>query len=376
MRSLETFRNEPYRFLFFIGLIHLIFGASLWLIFAFGLVPYPGLTHARFMVEGFLLSFALGFLMTAIPRFSNTATAAWPEAIAAGTLAILAGFWDGAAAGSIAFLVFFGLRRNLFSSKLKKPSFFIFVQAGMIFGLAGALSKTFFPTELYLFKSWLYEGMMLFWLCGIGSRILVMLLDADNKPLSKKQNLTVFSFLFIGIFIQPFGPNFARLGDLLRLLAVGYLCIQVWRIHQLPIKRGALAWGVWIGILFLFLGHLVRLIDPALGIHASHLIFVGGFCTLALMVSVRVSISHSGDPANLEKSYARITIAAALIAIAALTRLVAGLLKPELYFNHLNYAAITLLAAIPLWASVVLPRLPRNKDVAPDPETIRKMSVI
>jgi uncharacterized protein involved in response to NO len=346
MCSLETFRLEPYRFLFLIGLFHLIFGIGLWVTFALGLSPYPGLEHARFMVEGFLLSFSLGFLMTAIPRFSRSAPAAWPEAIAAGLLAILAGVWDVAAVGALLFLVFFGIRRQLFSSKTKKPSFFIFVQAGMMFGLSGAIAKTFFPADLYLFKSWLYEGMMLLWLCGIGSRILVMLLEPKSEPLSPTQNRMVFAFLAIGIFIQPFGPTFGRMGDFLRVIAIGYLSFRVWNLHQLPFKRGALAWGVWCGISFLLFGHLVRLIHPLFGIHATHMIFIGGFTTLALMVSVRVSISHAG---------------AFIIGFAALTRFSAGVLRPEFYTHHLTYAALTMLAAIPLWASVVVPRLFRDE---------------
>ncbi len=351
----KLFYEEPYRILFCIGLLHLVRGALVWILFVAQLIPYPLETHARSMAEGFLLSFALGFLMTAIPRFSNTKPASLFETSLACILGVLSGFYDFAALFGLILLISFGFRRGVFSHKIKKPPFFIFIQGGLILGLAGISVRCFLPESFYVCRVWIYEGMMFLWLCGIGSRILVMLLSAESPLLSRKQNLTVFATLFFSFLFQPYFPDALFFFEFARSLAVTFLCFRVWEIHHLPFKRGTLAWSVWFGVTFFMLGQWTKTFLPIYSVHALHLIFIGAFCLLALMVSVRVGIAHSGEDLETEKKQPRLIIVALLLLLTALTRFSAGLM-PAIYLHHLLYAAITLLIAIPIWASIVVPR--------------------
>ena len=62
---------EPFRIFFPIGTLFGISGVSLWPLFYLGIHTsfYPGMMHARVMIEGFLGAFIFGFLGTALPRF-------------------------------------------------------------------------------------------------------------------------------------------------------------------------------------------------------------------------------------------------------------------------------------------------------------------
>src|SRR6476646_5623153 len=61
--------GEPYRLFFPLATLLGISGVSLWPLFFLGMHKfYPGLMHARLMIESFLAGFVIGFLGTALPR--------------------------------------------------------------------------------------------------------------------------------------------------------------------------------------------------------------------------------------------------------------------------------------------------------------------
>lgn len=62
---------EPYRVFFFSGAAWSIIGVTLWpLYYAQALSFYPGLAHARIMIEAFGGAFVVGFLGTSGPRMA------------------------------------------------------------------------------------------------------------------------------------------------------------------------------------------------------------------------------------------------------------------------------------------------------------------
>jgi uncharacterized protein involved in response to NO len=72
-QAIHFFCKEPFRIFFAIGLILGIVGVSLWPLYYVGLLTaYPGTSHARLMIEGFMASFVIGFLGTAGPRITST----------------------------------------------------------------------------------------------------------------------------------------------------------------------------------------------------------------------------------------------------------------------------------------------------------------
>src|SRR5436190_23904788 len=65
--------TDPYRILFPLGILLGVMGVSVWPLYYFGLTEgYSGRAHAFVQTDGFLYSFIVGFLLTAIPRFTGT----------------------------------------------------------------------------------------------------------------------------------------------------------------------------------------------------------------------------------------------------------------------------------------------------------------
>ena len=65
--------SEPFRVFFPAGLAIGMVGVSLWpAYYACLLSFYPGVAHARLMIQGFMASFIVGFLGTAGPRITST----------------------------------------------------------------------------------------------------------------------------------------------------------------------------------------------------------------------------------------------------------------------------------------------------------------
>ena len=64
---------EPYQLFFISGLVMSFLGVGLWTAFQFNLVEsFPMSAHANLMITGFLFAYIYGFLMTAVPKMSQT----------------------------------------------------------------------------------------------------------------------------------------------------------------------------------------------------------------------------------------------------------------------------------------------------------------
>src|SRR5215510_1089883 len=65
--------SDPYRLFFPLGIILGLLGVSIWPLYYYGVTPgYSGRAHAFVQTDGFLYAFIVGFLLTAIPRFTGT----------------------------------------------------------------------------------------------------------------------------------------------------------------------------------------------------------------------------------------------------------------------------------------------------------------
>src|SRR5215467_6399203 len=66
-------QTDPYRIFFPLGIILGLMGVSIWPLYYFGITQgYSGRAHAFVQTDGFLYAFIVGFLLTAIPRFTGT----------------------------------------------------------------------------------------------------------------------------------------------------------------------------------------------------------------------------------------------------------------------------------------------------------------
>src|SRR5881275_576679 len=65
--------TDPYRIFFPLGIILGAMGVSIWPLYYYGVTEgYSGRAHAFVQTDGFLYAFIIGFLLTAIPRFTGT----------------------------------------------------------------------------------------------------------------------------------------------------------------------------------------------------------------------------------------------------------------------------------------------------------------
>jgi uncharacterized protein involved in response to NO len=87
-----------------------------------------------------------------------------------------------------------------------------------------------------------------------------------------------------------------------------------------------------------------------------HLLFIGGFSLLTLMVASRVILAHGSDGLSLEKQRLPYWLPGGLILLASLTRWLAPI-APSSYLRHLGYAAGCFIVGTVIWGVHFLPRL-------------------
>ena len=70
---LDILRKDPFRLFFPIATLCLLYGCALWVFFGlFNYGDFPVNEHTKLFIGGFLYFSIFGFLLTAIPRFTQT----------------------------------------------------------------------------------------------------------------------------------------------------------------------------------------------------------------------------------------------------------------------------------------------------------------
>src|SRR5690606_19575329 len=152
--------KDPFRLFFPMAIFCLLYASGLWV--AFGIFhrgSFPIETHANLFLGGFLYFSILGFLLTAVPRFTKSHFLTKGELLFSVFLIIcvlfffftqnLPFFWISIFLGWTFFLVF-GVDRFL-QRKENPPFTFIFVGAGVLLGMLGS-----FLSFLYYFESTIF----------------------------------------------------------------------------------------------------------------------------------------------------------------------------------------------------------------------------
>lgn len=373
--------TDPYRVLFPLGCAFGIWGAAVWLAFALGRSAYPGTAHADLMIGGFLLTFSLGFLMTAIPKFTDTRSAGTGEKTAAVLIALFIastqlGLWReswraplshlGVAAGLSLLFVFGG--RRFFKRQSTPPKSFIFVAAGLLCGLIGAsllgLSAVIqgSTTLPLLGRALLYHGMMPCLVLGIGTRLLPALMGHASGPVNLNQSGVPMRTMAtaVGIFLLTFPLELASLpmGRLLRAYVATFVAIRFWKLLQRPPRKGVQPMALWLCAWAFVLGLWGYGLFPAYAVHAVHLTFIGGLGLLTLLVATRVTLSHGGHGMALEQS-SRVLVGTSVLALTAMLVRVFALWAGGGYFTVLAVAAALWIGAVLLWSALFVPKMVR-----------------
>lgn len=360
---------ESYRVLFPIGFIGAAAGAILWPMYSGNTIAfYPRAAHASLMVFGFLLAFAVGFLMTAAPRMSGGKPASGFELAFASLLAsfqILTPFLDpsgrsGSGAASLQFLallVFIGKR--FFRADVAPPPSFMFLPVGILLGLAGALTQFLWPrTSLALTaigSAFLYKGFMMCFVLGVGARLLPVFLRGAPPPNVGEAKYPSDEYFKMGFAAAVYAFALAMEGiaataaNFLQLGILAWILFTKLRIHRLPLRPGVQPWGIWVSLWSILLGQGWIAWFPATALHGAHLIYISGWGLLTFLVATRVVLAHGGFSLQAELDSKLLAATTVLLIGAGLTRASLVFFAGGSYWSHVNYAALSWLVGISLW---------------------------
>lgn len=358
---------EPYRVFFFSGAVWSIIGVSLWpLFYAQQIGFYPNLAHARIMIEAFGAAFVVGFLGTAGPRMASApkltpAELLWLFALhqACGVCHLTLRFvWGDACFIALlsSLLLCLVIRVVKFRQEAPPPQLLLAL-TGLICGISGAAlllsSATWLdPQQMRLANLLLYQGLLLPPLLGIGAFVFPRMLGGDfGDPATQAQRRTKLmrallaaTCLLSSFFLEAHGQIIA--GYVLRaLVAAGYLLLEVrWQRTQSGSLTTGLFWALILGCLGLALAGFFY----AQHVSVEHLLYIGGFGMLMLIVGSRVLFGHSGDLGGFFVKSKGVRFLVFLGVLAAITRATPAW-RPTTTVSHHIYAACTWALLAILW---------------------------
>jgi uncharacterized protein involved in response to NO len=372
-------RREPFRLFFPLGVILGWVGIGHWLLYSIGITAtYSCQLHGLLQTQAFLMAFAVGFLMTALPRRTQTdppsATEMWIAAAALATTAVAttAERWTVGEAGYVTLLFLllqFAVRRFLGrTSGRRPPAAFVLIPFAFLHGLGGAVLMLAWSAlgapgwTVGLAKLLVEQGVFLCLVVGIGGLVLPLMAGASPPPdlgSSRRERAKAAAYgaagtmILASLLIEHAG--WVRLGPLLRaaVVAIGLaLGGGAWRP---PARPGLHRRLVWLAAWMTPLGLAVSGLRPDYRVPALHVLFIGGFSLLAFGVATHVALSHLNLEHEREGSPVAIRIMGAGIILAMLARFAAD--WSETYFQHLGAAAAAWLIGSAAWLLFLGPRL-------------------
>jgi uncharacterized protein involved in response to NO len=373
---MQVLRREPFRLFFPLGVVLAWAGVGHWLAYATGmLASYSCQGHALVQIEGFLLAFASGFLLTAVPR--RTATP--PPAVS--TLALLAVLqvatvaaalstaWDAAAlagGAQIVVLVAFAAVRVGASGARRPPPGFVLVPLALLQGLAGSVLMAGgalhgwggFAVRMGLL--FVEQGLFLCLVMGVGSLILPLMAGTPPPPdvgSSPQANRRALAFAAAGIVVlvtlvaEALGSE--RLAPLVRGGTVAVVLVVAGGAARRPARPGWNRGLAWTALWMVPLGLVASGLVPDYRVPALHVTFIGGFATLAFCVATHVTAAHLDLPALRDGRSAAVAALAISMSLALSARVVAD--ATQAYFAHLGAAALVWIVGSGAWFAALVP---------------------
>ncbi|MGH7742914.1 MAG: NnrS family protein [Candidatus Eiseniibacteriota bacterium] len=379
-----AWRSEPFRIFFPLAVLLAWVGIGHWLLYALGVTSaYSCLFHGLVQMQAFMMAFAVGFLLTALPRRTQTAAVSIGEMMAmAAALIVTAGaamaeLWVVAevAYGLLFVLLFqFAFRRFLGRQAGRRPpAAFVLIPIGVAHGIAGA---TLIAASVLRDRSvWMMgfgrllveQGVFLCFAVGVGSLVLPLMSGGPPPPdigASPRERWRALAYVILGsaifasLVLEQAG--WPRGGALLRaaVVALGLgLGAGAWRP---PGKPGLHRRMVWLSVWLMPIGLAVSGLWPDYRVPALHILFIGGFAMMAFGVATHVAFSHLGlEQLALGRPLAVAVLGGALL-LALLARLAADV--SETYFVHLGWAAAVWLLGSAVWLAFLGPKLLRRSS--------------
>jgi uncharacterized protein involved in response to NO len=380
--------EEPYRVFFPLGVLAGIWGVMMWPMFYGGWLKfYPGESHTRMMIEGFMSAFVLGFLGTAFPRLAGNRS--W----FGGEFLVILGLWlltvsshalGRVPAGDAAFCVmllalFAGMAgRWIFGHRDTPPPGFLLAFAGIIGAAvaAGFLATHPSPTlmQWHFARLWLFQGFLLLPLMGIGPYVLPRFFgetsshsfdDSPRPPAGwwRKAGAAFVAMLMVAASFGLEVSEHAMAGQLLRAAL-----IFIWFAMETPAFRrvklsttpgNAVRWA----FASMVAGLVCAAVWPLTRVGSLHLFFVSGLGLVTLAVGARVILGHAGRHDLLGGEIVWLRWVIGLVILAATTRMSSDFM-PNLRVSHHIYAALTWAIAALVWLAALTKYLLRHEDDA------------
>lgn len=372
-------RGEPFRLFFPMAVALGAGGVVCWLLYGTGLFArYLASFHAVTQAQSFLLAFATGFLLTALPKRTRSTPATWGEI---GALAALipgvsfAELFDAPVlaqvmyAAAIVVLVQFAVRRFLGRAAGRRPpASFVMVPIALGSGLIGALLRI--ASEMQIAPAWAgslgralaLEGVFTCLVLGVGGFFFALALRGDPPPdLGKNpgdgRRAAAFAAAGLaivgGLALQAF--DHVREGLALRAIVAAAVLVQARGLVP-PARPGVNRRTVWLAAWCVPVGLALAAIFPEDRIAWMHVAYVGGFGLLAFAVSAHVALGHGGYEAARDGRPWQALAFGVLFATAMILRATATQM-PDVYFGWLAAAAgIWLLGAL-VWAIFLVPKM-------------------
>jgi uncharacterized protein involved in response to NO len=376
-----AWRAEPFRIFFPLGVLLAWVGIGHWLLYALGLTAtYSCEFHGLVQTQAFLMAFAVGFLLTALPRRTQTTP---PSALEMGALAALLVTITGAAmverwglveiAYGLLFVLLlqFALRRFLNRDAGRRPpAAFVLIPLGVLHGVGGA-ALIIAATSAYV-RPWtmgfgrllVEQGVFLCFAVGIGSLVLPLIggspppADLGSSPREGWKALAYGGAgvsIFVSLALEQLG--WVHGGPLLRAAVVTLGLALGGGAWNAPGKPGLHRRLVWLAAWCMPLGLLVSGLWPDYRVPALHILFIGGFGLLAFAVATHVAFAHLNLEAHARGRPPAVAVLGISFLLALLARLAADISNS--YFDHLGWAAALWLLGSAVWLTFLGPKLLR-----------------
>ena len=259
--------TDPYRLFFLLGLIALIMGILLWSLFQFKLISfYPRFEHGDLMFMAALWCFIAGFMMTAIPKMTNTFSVKIIELIIAlglvffQAVAIFTQLRE--ASGviyflQILFLVNFVFRR-IWVRKVVPFEGFYFIPFAFFSALVGSLFLAF-SYQINLVYLFIGKAFVLNLILGIGSRLIpaisktaqALMPDVQTQKNKKLQYLIYALGLNFGFYTEAFLSK--EIGMIIQFIYVILISVTHLKLFQRMTTFTILGLGLKISLVLLWL---------------------------------------------------------------------------------------------------------------------------
>ncbi len=369
--------KEPYRLFFPLGILFGVWGVSPWVLYALGWIPnYSGFFHSSTMILNYLPCFMIGFLLTAMPRFSGTPHASAGEVFYfLGTTATIAVFlkyqqWIWAEIFYIAWLlglIRFALVRiktrpkNQGPAASNPPREIIWIPLGAFLGIVGTVTlilgqlNILPPAAILIGKPMMEQGFLLSVVLGIGGFLIPRLMGTYRQSGTAIEfHLCAAVLLFLSFCFEGFRWEAAASGLKAFVIAVVFLKTGV--LPRPPREKDLYIRLAWISSWMITIGFALAAIFPAYKIVLLHIAFIGGFSLMVFAVATMVAMAHAGEMEQLRHGGGILWVVAIAVGLALLKRL-SVIFLPDAYFKFLGMAAFSWMIAALSWFIFVLPRL-------------------